>query len=128
MTCITDPCAFEALLHNLEQLERQPERRLWPRYTVHAPVRLAPRAGVAGAGPATLAAWALDLSRGGMSLLTTAALPAGLRLSVDLRDLAGEALTRDARVVRCMALLPGAYRVGVVFLSSAGGGTPLMTG
>ena len=127
MTCITDPCAFDALLHNLEQLERQPERRLWPRFTVHGPLRLAPRPSAAGAGPATLPAWALDLSRGGMSLLTTVALPAGLRLSVDLRDLAGQALARDARVVRCMALLPGAYRVAVVFLGSEGG-TPLMTG
>jgi hypothetical protein len=63
--------AFNELLEHLEQQEHNPERRAWPRYAVHGPVTVEvvnDAQGAPASATSKRAGWALELSRGGMSV------------------------------------------------------------
>jgi hypothetical protein len=86
------------------------ERRAHPRFVYTE--RIASRG---GAGSERAAGYARDLSKGGISFITTAPLPPGPRV-LELPQGGAHPLRVRARVVRCARIMDGAYDVGACFL------------
>ena len=90
------------------------ERRTLPRFRVWAPLRIDP-------GPngeiAPFTGWVRDLSRGGIGVMHTRALPIGTQFVVTLPLLGPEPLRLLCEVVYCGGGAPDIFSIGARFVS-----------
>ena len=110
------PTRLETLEQRLRQRQAEiSERRSSIRYPLDTGVTLAVES-EDGSQRSIGEAWALDLSRGGMLLLTERALAVDDELVVDFGSALWEQFSLRVSVVHCAKLVGSIFRVGVRFV------------
>ncbi len=110
------PTTHDTLEQQLRQRQAEiSERRSDSRYPLNTGVTLAVKS-EDGSQRSIGEAWALDLSRGGMFLLTERALAADDELVVDFGSALWEQFSARVNVVHCAKLVGSIFRVGVRFV------------
>ena len=89
------------------------DRRLMPRFRVWAPAMITPT--VEGHGK-PFEAWVLDLSRGGIGIVSPRRMENGREFHVTLPSLDRPPVHVRCRVVYCSAAAAGSYTIGAKFL------------
>ena len=110
------PTLLEILEQRLRQRQAEvSKRRSSTRYPLNTGVTLAVES-EDGSHRSISEAWALDLSRGGMLLLTERALAVDDELVVDFGSAQWEQFSARVSVVHCAKLVGSIFRVGVRFV------------
>lgn len=88
------------------------ERRILPRFRVWAPLQIAPTSG----DEPPISVWVRDLSRGGIGVMYTRALPMGWEFTTLLPRLASRPIRVRCAVVYCAVGAPDMFSIGARFV------------